>query len=209
MTARKPVQLSYEALHRIRLAAGGWPADMEIYELGRQLSKAIYDYGSWRLALPDIKTQKTRLKSIRKHAHELAILLRADEENGVLDWYSRWPKEFPPPSKVAEEIQRMAQESGMLETSPQKIIREIKDENAVPGSAFEWLIGRKLPEVFEQFFRDDPTVYKKGRYADFAAQVLTEFAITNDGQPHSRDTLIRALTAARSGHSRRRHSGQK
>jgi hypothetical protein len=151
----------------------------------------------------------TRLKSIRKHAHELAILLRADEENGVLDWYSRWPKEFPPPSKVAEEIQRMAQESGMLETSPQKIIREIKDENAVPGSAFEWLIGRKLPEVFEQFFRDDPTVYKKGRYADFAAQVLTEFAITNDGQPHSRDTLIRALTAARSGRSRRRHSGQK
>jgi hypothetical protein len=130
-------------------------------------------------------------------------------KNGVLDWYSRWPKEFPPPSKVAEEIQRMAQESGMLETSPQKIIREIKDENAVPGSAFEWLIGRKLPEVFEQFFRDDPTVYKKGRYADFAAQVLTEFAITNDGQPHSRDTLIRALTAARSGRSRRRHSGQK
>jgi hypothetical protein len=81
MTARKPVQLSYEALHRIRLAAGGWPADMEIYELGRQLSKAIYDYGSWRLALPGIKTQKTRLKSIRKHAHELAILLRAEERS--------------------------------------------------------------------------------------------------------------------------------
>jgi hypothetical protein len=118
-------------------------------------------------------------------------------------------KNFRRQAKVAEEIQRMAQESGMLETSPQKIIREIKDENAVPGSAFEWLIGRKLPEVFEQFFRDDPTVYKKGRYADFAAQVLTEFAITNDGQPHSRDTLIRALTAARSGRSRRRHSGQK
>jgi hypothetical protein len=209
MTARKPVQLSYEALHRIRLAAGEWPADMKIYELGRQLSKAIYDFQNWAAAHDDIKTQKARLKAIRKYAHKLAVLLRTDEENPGLDWCSQWPKDWPPPIKVAEEIQRMADESGMLGTSPQKIIREIKDNNAVSGSAFEWLIGRKLPEVFEQFFRDDPTVYKKGRYADFAAQVLAEFAITNDGQRYSRDTLIRALTLTRSGRSRRRHGGQK
>ena len=123
MTARKPVQLSYEALHRIRLAAGGWPADMKIYELGRQLSKAIYDYQNWRRAPRDIDAQKMRLKAIRKHAYALAVLLRTDEEHGILVWCPQWPKDWPPPTKVAEEIQRMADESGMLETSAQKITR--------------------------------------------------------------------------------------
>ncbi|HMF26578.1 MAG TPA: hypothetical protein VKG24_31280 [Pseudolabrys sp.] len=208
MTTRKPVQLSYEALHRIRLAAGGWPADMEIYELGRQLSKAIYDYQNWRRAPREINAQKTRLKAIRKHAHKLAVLLRTNEENPGLDWCSQWPKDWPPPIKVAEEIQRLVEESAMLETSPQKIIREIKDDNAVAGSAFDWLAGKNLPEVFEQFFRDDPTVYRDGRYSDFVAQVLTEFEIKNDRQPYSRESIVKALTLTRSGRSRR-HRGQK
>jgi len=93
MTARKPVQLSYEALHRIRLAARGWPADMKIYELGRQLSKAIYDFHNWAAAPDYIKTQKARLKAIHKYAHKLAVLLRTDEENPGLDWCSQWPKD--------------------------------------------------------------------------------------------------------------------
>jgi hypothetical protein len=90
MTARQPVQLNYETLHRIRLAAGGFPADMKINEFGRQLSKAIYDYQRWD-SLRDIKPQKKRLKAIQKTVSKLAALLRDDEENGVLDWYSQWP----------------------------------------------------------------------------------------------------------------------
>src|SRR5262249_5500445 len=121
MTARKPVRLDYEALHRIRLAAGGWPAAMTIYELGRQLSKAIDDYQNWRRAPREINAQKTRLKAIRKHARKLAVLLRTDEGHGILVWCSQWPKDWPPPSKTTEEIQRMADESGILETSAQKI----------------------------------------------------------------------------------------
>jgi hypothetical protein len=90
MTARKPVQISYEALHRIRQAAGGWPADLELSDLRRQLSKAIYEYHSF-LALRDIKTQKARLRAIHKTASKLAILLKIDEENGILEWRSQWP----------------------------------------------------------------------------------------------------------------------
>jgi hypothetical protein len=149
------------------------------------------------------------LKAINKTASKLAALLRTDEENGILDWYSRWPKDSPPPSKVAEEIQRMAKESGALETSPQKILRQIKDDNVVAGSAFEWLVTKGLPEAFEQFFRAKPTVYRKGRYPNFASQVLVEFEITNHGQPYSRETIIRELTRARSGRGRRQHGGQK
>jgi hypothetical protein len=204
MTARKPVQLSYEALHRIRLAAGAWPADLEIYDLGRQISKAIDEYHSW-LALRDIKTQKARLKKIHKTASKLTALLRAEEESEGLDWCSQWPKDLPPPSKVAKEFQRMIEESGVLETSPQKIIREIKDADAVSGSALERLVGRKLPEVFENFFRRDVTLYPNGHYVRFALQVIAECKI---GKPEP-STIVRALTSARSGRSRRPRGGQK
>jgi hypothetical protein len=204
MAARKPMRLSSEALHRIRRAARGWPADLELSDLRGQLSKAINEYDSF-LALRDIKTQKARLKKIHKTASRLAVLLREDEENGVLDWYSRWPKDLPPPSKIAEEIQRMIKESTVLQTSPQKIIREIKDDNAVSGSAREWLLGSKLPQVFEHCFRRDVSLYPKGHYRRFAAQVLEEFKI-GKAEP---STIIRALTNVRSGRSRRRHTGQK
>jgi hypothetical protein len=193
MTARKPVRLNYEALHRIRLAAGGFPANMDINELGLQLSKAIYDYQRWD-SLRNIKPQKKRLEAIQKTASKLASLLKDDEANGVLDWWQQWPKDRPPPSKVAEEIQRMAEESGILETSPQKIIRDIKDENAVSGSAHEWLTTR-LQEVFEQFFC--PDFLGKRRFLDFTEAVCTEFGIR---QP-SRATVIR--DRSRKGRSRR------
>jgi hypothetical protein len=201
MTARKPAQLSLEALHRIRKAARGWPADLELRDLRRQLSKAIYDYDFF-LALRDVKAQKARLRAIHKSASKLAALLRDDEENGVLDWCSQWPKDLPPLSKIAEEIPRMIEESTVLQTSPQKIIREIKDDNAVFGSARERLLGSKLPEVFEHCFRRAVTLYPKGDFARFAAQVFEEFKI-GKVKP---STIIRALTNARSGRSR--HSGQ-
>jgi hypothetical protein len=204
MTTRRPPQLSIDALHRIRLAARGWPADLEIYDLGRQISKAIAEYHSL-LSLRDIKTQKARLKKIHKTASKLTALLRAEEESEGLDWCSQWPKDLPPPSKVAKELQRMIEESGVLETSPQKIIREIKDADAVPGSALEWLVGRKLPEVFENFFRRDVTLYPNGHYVRFALKVIAECEI---GKPEP-STIVKALTSARSGRSRRPRGGQK
>jgi hypothetical protein len=202
MTAPKPVRLSAQAVQRIREAAWGWPADQRLADLERQLSKAIYDYH--QLSVRHIKAQKTRLKKIHQTASTLADLLRDDEGEGGVDWCSEWPKEFPPPSKFAERIQRMVGESGILEMSPQKIIGEI-----IPGSELEWLIGIRLPELFEQYFRDAPTASRKGRYADFVAQVLTEFEITNHGRPYSRGTIIRALIRARSDRDRRTHGGQK
>src|SRR5262245_10749473 len=122
--------------------------------------------------------------------YKLAALLRDDEENGVLDWYSQWPKDLPPLSKIAEDIQRMAEESGMLETSPQKLVRDIKDENAVSGSAREWLVTR-LQEVFEDFHGG------RRDFLDFTQAVLTEFGIE---QP-SRATIIR--DRSRRGRARR------
>jgi hypothetical protein len=104
MTARKPIRLSYEALHRIRLAAGAWPADLDYKQLERQLSKAVYDYR--QLSVRNIKAQKARLKAIHGHASAMAELLSTEEWEGGLDWCSEWPKEWPPPSKVAKKLSR-------------------------------------------------------------------------------------------------------
>jgi hypothetical protein len=209
VTAPKPVRLTSEALHRIRLAAKRWPEDLELAQLRRALSRVVDRYHSFD-ALSEIRTQKARLNVINKTASKLAALLRDDEKNGILNWYvGWWPKDSSPPSKVVEEIQWMLMGSGALKSSAQKIMREIKDESAVAGSAFEWLVAKGLADVFQQLFRADPTVYRKGRYLNFALQVLTEFEITNQGRPYSRETIIRELTRARSGRGRRRHGGQK
>ena len=202
MTAPKPVQLRLEALLRIAKAAHAFPADLNASALERQLSKAVYDYR--QLSVRNINAQKTRLKAIHKNASGLAELLSEDEETGGLNWCSQWPKDWPSPIKVAEEIQRRVEESAVLETSSQKIIREI-----IPGSPLEWLIGTRLPEVFEQFFCARPTVSRKGRYLDFAWRVLTEFKITNHGRPYSHETIIRALTDARHRRSGRPCGGRK
>ena len=68
-------------------------------------------------------------------------MLVTDEEKRTFEWCSQWPKDWPSPSVAAKEIQQMAEDSGLLTTSPQKIISEIKDHNAVPGSSLEWLVG--------------------------------------------------------------------
>jgi hypothetical protein len=198
MTARKPIRLGYEALHRICLAVGAWSADMKIYELERQLSKAVYDYH--QLSIRNIKAQKARLKAIHRHASALAELLSTDEEEGGLDWCSEWPKQLPPPSKVAKEIERMIEGSAVLKTSAQKIVREI-----ILGSPREWLVATPLPEVFERFFQRNVTLYPKGDYVRFVSQVLTEFEI----EKPMPSTIIRALTNARTGRGRKRHDGQK
>jgi hypothetical protein len=194
MTARKPVRLSLEALVRV---AGLWPADQNIYEFKRQLSKAVHEYRRFD-SLRGIKAQKARLKKIHKTASKLADLLRTDEEKGILDWYSLWPKDSTPPSKVAEDIQRMAKESGVLETSPQKIIREIKNDNAVFGAPLEWLVGTKLPEVFEHFF-GKVSLYQQGRYVQFALRVLTEFDIEKPAP----STIVTSIRDARTGRRKR------
>jgi hypothetical protein len=203
MAARKPVMPSDEALQRIRDAAGSFPADQKLSDadLGWQLFEAISDYCSY-LDLREIKAQRKRLKAIHKTASKLEVLLRGDEEIGFLHWYD-WPKKLPPPSTVAGEIRRTAEESTLLETSPQKVIREIKDHHGVRGSPLEWLVGTRLPKVFRRLSRQDVTLYPKGNYARFAAQVLKEFEI-GDVKP---STIIRAVTSA--GSRSRRRGGQK
>jgi len=107
---------------------------------------------------------------------------------------------MPPASKLVNKMREVVEQSGWLEASPQNIAAETRaDYGTADISAFEWLVGKRLPAIYEHFFRESATAYREGSYLDFVAQVLAEFGIRL-----SRESVIRALTRARSGRSRRR-----
>jgi hypothetical protein len=234
MTARKPIQLSVQALMRI-LKAGiqeervraikderilkamregrgrrklhGWPADQKASDLRRELRKAISEYSFLRNVAGEAKARRGRVKAIHEHATALSKLLATDEENEgefTEHWRPLWPKDMPSASKLVNKMRELVEESGWLEASPQNIAAEIRADYGVADiSAFESLVGTNLPAIYEIFFRESATAYRDGAYLDFASQVLAEFEIR-----HSRESIIRALTRARSGRNRRKHGGQ-
>jgi hypothetical protein len=206
VTSKKYSSLSYAALLRIIQDAGGFPADQAPSELRGHLLTALSDFESLRTLRPAATAQISRLKKIHKCASDLAKLLSADEEDqGLINkfWRKQVSKDALSP-EAAIQLQRLIEQSGWLKESPRSIVAKVLAHNAVSGSAFEWLVGRMLPPIFEWFFREEITLYKEGWYLRFASRVLKEFAITNHGKPYSRQSILKALTDARRRRSRRR-----
>jgi hypothetical protein len=224
MTARKPLQLSAEALWRIIMAAQeaaikdesilrrrkfppGWPADQKLSDLRRELLKTISEYNFLHNVNAEAQTRWGRLKAIHKHATALSKLLADDEESEgefIEHWRPLWPQNVPAASKLVSKMRELVEESGWLEKSPQNIAAETRaDYGASDISALDQLVGIRLPAIYENFFRESATAYRDGPYLDFAMKVLAAFEI-----PCSRETVMKALTLARSGRSRRRRGAQ-
>ena len=190
-----------------------WPADQKPSDLRRELLRAISEYNLLRNVNPEAKTRWNRLKAIHKHASALSKLLATDEGNEgefTEHWRSLWPEDMPAASSLVSKMRELAEQSGWLEASLKEIAAAARTHHAASDiSAFEWLVGKRLPAIYEKFFRESATTYREGPYRDFALQVLTEFEITEDGRPYSGESVIKALTLTRSGRSRRRYGGQK
>ncbi len=196
--------ITQSALLRIIKAVGHWPADSKPSDLGRALLKVIHEYNFLCNASPEAKAQLKRLKAIHKHATALSKELAADEKNGGMfteNWRPLW-EDMPAASRLVGKMSELVEQSGLLETSSGIIAAQAKAPYAASGSAFDWLIGKGLREVFEQFFREDAMVYRDGNYAKFALQVLAELKLTNKGKPYSPETIIKALRHARGGLTR-------
>jgi len=181
----------------------GWPADNKGFDLRRDLLKAIWEFNFLRTHRAEAVTRRDRLKAIHKHATALSRLLALDEENEgefTEHWRPLWPQEMPTASKLVSKMRELVEESGWLETSPQNIAAETRAYyKASDINALDWLVGTRLPEIYEQFFRESATVYREGPYLDFATQILTEFKIRA-----TRESIIGALSRARSGRRCRR-----
>jgi len=181
----------------------GWPADQKLSDLRRELLKAISEYNFLHKVNSEAEARWGRLKAIHKHATALSKLLAADEKNeGEFTEHLRplWPEDMPPASKLVNKMREVAEQSGWLEASPQNIAVETRaDYGASDISALDWLVGTRLPAINKNFFRESATVYREGAYLDFALRVLAEFEITA-----TRESIIGALSRARSGRGRRR-----
>lgn len=216
MAARKTAHLSGQALMRI-LKAGihsegrgtrklpGWPAASKPSDLGRALLKVIHEYNFLCNVGPEAKEQWDRLWAIHKHATALSKVLATDETSGGMfteHWRPLWSEDMPAASRLVSKMSDLVEQSGLLETSSGNIAAQAKAPYSASGSAFDWLVGKGLREVFEQFFREDATIYRDGNYSRFALQVLAELKITNKGEAYSPETIIKALRHARGGHRR-------
>ena len=200
--------IQYERIRAIKDEKGwgrrklyGWPADNKLSDLRRALLKVIQEYNLLCNVGPEARTRWKRLKAIHKLATALSKELAADEQNGGMfteHWRPLWSKDMPAASKLMSKMSELVEQSGLLETSPGHIAAQTKAHySASDIRAFDWLVGRELPKVFEQFFRTKVAVYREGPYLDFALQVLTEFDITNEGHRYSGETLMIALRRGR------------
>lgn len=191
----------------------GWPADQKPSDLRRELLKTISEYNFLHNVNSEVEARWGRFKAIYKYTSALSKLLAADEEiegEFTEHWRPLWPKDMPAASKLVSKMREVVEQSGWLESSPQNIASETKAHYGVSDiSPLDWLVGTKLPTIYEKFFRESATAYRDGSYVDFVMRVLAEFEIANKGRPYSRETVMKALTLARSGRSRRRHGGQR
>jgi hypothetical protein len=156
MTARKPIQLSEQALMRILKAAiqeerikaikekrilkamledrgrrklHGWPADQKPADLRRELLRAISEYNFLHNVNSEAEARWDRLKAIHKHASALSKLLAADERvegEFTEHWRPLWPQNMPAASKLVSKMRELVEESGWLKASRQNIAIETR-----------------------------------------------------------------------------------
>jgi hypothetical protein len=80
-------------------------------------------------------------------------------------------------------------------------------------SAFEWLVGVRLPNIFKKHFKveagytrnpyaDPGTV--EGAYIRFATESLKVLSVTKNGKPYSAESIARAMSRAKGGKSRKK-----
>jgi hypothetical protein len=164
-----------------------------------------------------IRARMKRFSEIRKHAKELARLLRDDEadEDVIGDnWREILPRDMLSPREFARILYGLLDKDlkHLWEEGPPDDLRNhiAMFEKSYGGgvSAFEWLAGTALPSVFKKFF-GDPSFSRTeqgptGPFIDFVLAVLTEFKITYQGKPYSAETVATALTKVRAGRPRRK-----
>jgi hypothetical protein len=77
------------------------------------------------------------------------------------------------------------------------------------ASAFEWLVSKCLPRLFETHFKRRAGQSANGPYIRFAEQVLIEFNIKHRGRAYTRGAIETALKFARHGEPPRRRQGRR
>jgi hypothetical protein len=218
MTARKPIRLGYEALHRILQAANKCSSNLDQAEFWSDLVHCVarFRLRSTYGKASFIRAREKRFSAIQKHAKELALLLKEDEaEEDVIgnNWREILPRDMLSPREFAEILNGLLMDLKHLwkEKSSDSLRNHLamfEKEYGGGMSAFEMLAGAELALVFKKFF-GDPSFSRTdegptGPFIKFVLAVLTEFKIKNRGKPYRAETIVAALTKARAGRPRRK-----
>jgi hypothetical protein len=201
------MELDDQALDRI-IGAAGAQSVPDRAALWSDLLEAVGEhhirstFGSSKIA----KERIERLKKIRTRAHQLASLLKADDD----DWglvRLLWPAEDASPlASLIELMDRI----DVTEEKPSNLVRKTVRRFGITVSPFAWLVGGRLKELFKKHFGIDATFHRNedqvpaGAFVGFVEQVLVEFHIMNHGKPYRPESIARALTDARAGRLRRK-----
>jgi hypothetical protein len=66
-------------------------------------------------------------------------------------------------------------------------------------SAFEWLAGQHLCEIYKKHFQSEPKAHPGSAYVCWVEMELVKLRITFNGKPYERDAIVRAMTLAKNG----------
>ena len=190
-----------------------FPDYLDKDELAADLQDARleYDMGTW--ARQGRSSEQKELEQIRATAIKLRGLLNPPY-SGMLG--REQPNHKKGINRLIEDVERalngprfQGEVVGQGPPPARVYVKEVQGGNL---SAFEWLAGVKLPEIFERHFgikakvdrdpdRGSPHRPPEGPYIDFAEQCLIVLDITKNGEPYSRESIARALTKSKSARS--------
>lgn len=208
----------------LRLARNSFPPISTNRKLVTDLASCLATYSSAVQLRSDKQTKDRvrRLKSIQNAAKRLERQLVPDD---IWDWSDRYSECERLQEEVKYLIERVDSEiedlAFELEWGPNflEAIRLRQSPRALADrwkarSAFEWMAGHYLPELFRTHFGRKPTFHRRNNVPDgpairFIERALVELGITNRKRAYSRESIAKALTDARTGRARNKRRSTK
>lgn len=198
--------MSPEAVERILSAVGAQhvPSALDRKALANDLEWAADFHASAAKRAPD---QREHLRDVLRKSKQLKRLLANDCAYGVI---SRKISECP---RVSVQNLIDATESALKPPHPSDASATaafIRAMSLDKRNAFEWLTGKRLPQLFHRHFQADVTLRNSTRKADtpytrFAIAVLEELNIrTPKGKSYEPESVVRAVSNAKVERKRRK-----
>jgi hypothetical protein len=144
------------------------------------------------------KTLIRQLEQTRKTAKRLEQLLASDDIQSLLFWW------FSPEDSLKANVSLLVVKIDEALADGPGWRKELYPESFKALSAFDWLAGLYLPDVFELAFGRPPSTSESGPTIRFVEAALAELKITKGGKPYSRASIARAIRNLRAGRIRRK-----
>jgi len=200
--------LDSAAAERILEAAGLHHNNIDLKLLAKELSEEVPV--SHHMHLMGRSPNARKLEAICKAARHLKRLIAYDGKDPTFFHIAAMEGDVGQLRKLLDSLLAIAEDT-RRRSSPMSQVSHLPSSLG-SRSEFEVLAGLGLPRVYRLVFKRKPTIRRRtngqvyGPYLDFAHQALIELKITKKGRPYSRETIARALTAARSGRRRGKKS---